>query len=93
MTLKKGKEFPQPPSKVRNWGNRKINLHTESTKFSEIAPDIAFPEFNFYEFIIFFLTRKLAVNAEFLWWNRILAMKNRQVIWPKRPETDIKLKF
>lgn len=26
MALKKEKEFPQPPSKVRNWGNRKINL-------------------------------------------------------------------
>ena len=34
---------------MKNWGNRKINLHTESTKFSEIAPNIAFPEFNFYE--------------------------------------------
>ena len=36
---------------------------------------------------------KLAVNAELLWGNCILAMKNRQKIWPKRPETDIKLKF
>ena len=35
--------------------------------FSEIAPNIAFPEFNFYEFIIFFLTRKIAINAELLW--------------------------
>ena len=61
--------------------------------FSEIAPDIAFPEFNFYEFIIFFLTRKIAVNAELLWWNCTLAMKNRQEIRPKRLETDIKLKF
>lgn len=33
MTLKKGKEFPQPPTKVKNWGNRKINLHVKSTKF------------------------------------------------------------
>ena len=47
--MKKGKEFPQPPMKVKNLGDRKINLHTESTKFSEIAPNIAFPEFNFYE--------------------------------------------
>ena len=46
--------------------------------FSEIAPNIAFPEFYFYEFIIFFLTRKIAVNAELLWWNCILAMKNGQ---------------
>lgn len=35
----------------------------------------------------------IAVNADLLWWNCILAMKNRQEIWPKRPETDIKLKF
>ena len=34
---------------MKNWGNRKINLHVKSTKFSEIAPNIAFPEFNFYE--------------------------------------------
>ena len=61
--------------------------------FSEIAPNIAFPEFNFYEFIIFFLTRKIAVNAELMWGNCILAMKNRQEIWPKRPETDMKLKI
>ena len=27
MTLIKGKEFPQPPTKVKNWGHRKINLH------------------------------------------------------------------
>lgn len=40
------------------------------------------------------LTLKLAVNAELLLWgNCILAMKNRQEIRPKRPETDIKLKF
>ena len=39
------------------------------------------------------LTLKLAVNAELMWGNCILAMKNRQEIWPKRPETDIKLKF
>ena len=39
------------------------------------------------------LTLKLAVNAELLWGNCILAMKNRQKIRPKRPETDIKLKF
>ena len=31
--MKKGKEFLQPPSKVRNWGNRKINLHVKSTNF------------------------------------------------------------
>ena len=35
------------------------------------------------------LTLKLAVNAELLWGNCILAMKNRQKIRPKRPETDI----
>ena len=35
----------------------------------------------------------IAVNAELLWWNCILTMKNRQKIWPKRPETDIKFKF
>ena len=34
---------------MKKWGNRKINLHVKSTKFSEIAPNIAFPEFNFYE--------------------------------------------
>ena len=39
------------------------------------------------------LTLKLAVNAELLWGNCILTMKNRQEIRPKRPETDIKLKF
>ena len=61
--------------------------------FSEIAPNIAFPEFNFYEFIIFFLTRKIAINAELLWWNCILVMKNRQKIQSRRLEIDIKLKF
>ena len=30
-------------------GNRKNNLHVKSTKFSEIAPNIAFPELNFYD--------------------------------------------
>ena len=45
--MKKGKEFSQPPTKVRNWGNRKINLHEKVRNFSEIAPNIAFPEFNF----------------------------------------------
>ena len=39
------------------------------------------------------LTLKLAVNAELLWENCILAMKNGQKIRPKRPDTDIKLKF
>ena len=39
------------------------------------------------------LTRKLAVNAELLWGNCILAMKNGQKIRPKRPESDMKLKF
>ena len=39
------------------------------------------------------LTLKLAVNAELMWGNCILAMKNGQKIRPKRPETDIKLKF
>mgnify|MGYP006992619133 CR=1 FL=1 len=57
--------------------------------FSEIAPDIAFPKFNFYEFIIFFLTRKIAVNAELLRGNCILAMKNRQKIRLKGLEADI----
>ena len=47
--MKKGEEFSQPPTKVRNWGNRKINLHEKVRNFSEIAPNIAFPEFNFYE--------------------------------------------
>lgn len=37
------------------------------------------------------LIRKIAVNAELLWGNCILAMKNGQKIRPKRPETDIKL--
>ena len=37
------------------------------------------------------LTLKLAVNAELLWEDCILAMKNRQNIRPKRPETDMKL--
>ena len=39
------------------------------------------------------LTLKLAVNAELLLVNCILAMKDGQKIRPKRPETDIKLKF
>ena len=39
------------------------------------------------------LTLRLAVNAVLLWGNCILAMKNRQKIRPKRPETDIKLNF
>ena len=39
------------------------------------------------------LTLKLAVNAELMWGNCILAMKNEQKIRPKRPEIDIKLKF
>ena len=39
------------------------------------------------------LTLKLAVNAELMWGNCILAMKNGQKIRPKRPETDMKLKF
>ena len=39
------------------------------------------------------LTRKLAVNAELLWENCILVMKNRQKIQSKRLEIDIKLKF
>ena len=34
--------------------------------FSEIAPNITFSEFNFYEIIIFFLTLKIAVNAKLL---------------------------
>ena len=38
------------------------------------------------------LIRKIAVNAELLWGNCI-AMKNRQKIRLRRPETDIKLKF
>ena len=44
----KEKESPQPPRKVRNWGNRKNNLYVKRN-FSKIAPNIAFPEFNFYE--------------------------------------------
>ena len=36
---------------------------------------------------------KLAVNAKLLWGNCIHAMKNRQRIRPKRPETDIELDF
>ena len=39
------------------------------------------------------MTLKLAVNAELLWGNCILAMKNRQELRPERPETDIKLNF
>ena len=39
------------------------------------------------------LTLRLAVNAVLLWGNFILAMKNKQKIRPKRPETDIELKF
>ena len=112
---------------MRNWeGHRKINRHVISTKFSEIAPNIAFPEFSFHEFyysslqknihlhVAYYsihttngvhggqdrtkgsldgcLTLKLAVNAELLWGNCI-AMKNGQKIRPKRPDTDIKLKF
>ena len=51
MTLIKGKRIPpsSDESEKLGGGNRKINLHTESTKFSEISPNIAFPEFNFYE--------------------------------------------
>lgn len=47
--MKKGKEFPQPPTKVKNWRNRKINLYVKGANYSEIAPNIVFPEFNFYE--------------------------------------------
>ena len=36
-------------SHMKNWGDHKNNLHVKSTKFSEIAPNIAFPEFNFYD--------------------------------------------
>ena len=39
------------------------------------------------------LTLKLAINAELLCGNYIIAMKNGQKIRPKRLETDIKLKF
>ena len=39
------------------------------------------------------LTRKHAVNVEFLRGNYTLAMKNRQKIRPKRPESDINLNF
>ena len=39
------------------------------------------------------LTLKLAVNAELMWWNCILAMKNGQKIRPKRPETENGLKM
>ena len=39
------------------------------------------------------MTLKLAVNAELMWGNCILAMKNGQKIRPKRPETHMKLKF
>lgn len=39
------------------------------------------------------LTLRLAVNAVLLWGNCILAMKYRQKIRAKRPETDIKLNF
>lgn len=34
---------------MKNWGNRKFNPHVKAQNFSEIAPNIAFPEFNFYE--------------------------------------------
>ena len=64
---------------------------SKERSFSEMAPNIAFPEFNFYDLIC--LTRKLAVKAELLWGNCILAMKNRRRIRLKRPETDIKFKF
>ena len=39
------------------------------------------------------LTLKLAINAELLWGNCILAMKNRQKIRPGRPETENGLKM
>ena len=52
---------------MRNLGNRKINPHVKARYYSEIAPNIAFSEFNFYEIIIFFLTLKIAVNAKLLW--------------------------
>ena len=32
---------------MKNWGDRKINLRVK--KYEEIGPNIAFPEFNFYE--------------------------------------------
>ena len=34
---------------MKNWWNRKFNPHVKARNFSEIAPNIAFPEFNFYE--------------------------------------------
>ncbi len=36
-------------SKVRNWGIAKFICVSKVRNFSEIAPNIAFPEFNFYE--------------------------------------------
>ena len=36
-------------SHMKNWGNRKNNCMSKVRNFSEIAPNIAFPEFNFYD--------------------------------------------
>ena len=51
MTLKKRKkEFPQPPTKVKNWGGiAKLICMSKVRNFSEIAPNIAFLDFNFYD--------------------------------------------
>ena len=47
--MKKGKEFPQPPTKVKkNGGTAKLICMSKARNFSEIAPNIACPEFNFY---------------------------------------------
>ena len=64
--------------------------------FSEIAPDIAFPVFNFYElYYSTFEKSELGKIKELLPLremaeNFCLVRKSRR---PKRPETDIKLKF
>ena len=34
---------------MKNCGNRKFNPHVKARYYSEMAPNIAFPEFNFYE--------------------------------------------
>jgi len=58
-----------------------------------LIEELSFNAFNEETRLVHCLTQKLAVNAELLRENCILAMKNRYRICPKRPETDINMKF
>lgn len=76
---------------MRNWGIAKLICMSKVRNFSEIAPNIAFPEFIFYDLI--FLKLKHAINVKLLWETCSLVFKNIQKNRPKRPGSDIKLKY